>query len=347
METPLLIRDETQHMTEFWSPNRRPPRAPPSSPKLVPHAFDSSQRKNLSNRFQTLAYVDQQLEYTFPRTGAQCPKAYGTERPPHRFSFESQCSSDEEIDDIQQQMLYCDEDDLTLMDDFSPTRSSASEAHTLYRTSTNPNSEMLDSWANGSPAFSPKFHNPWTTTLPTRSSLATSTSIHPRSGMPKSTMQEHRVSCPLQTFTVQKTSPRVIRSATPDLDMAIPLLNDDGERSQVSILLYNLIVCARREGAQRDTHVIHLFPYVKASFARNPSSITDDGNPQQSLAGFESYRPTSSDPRFIEPSEKSSWDPNSSDDEHHLSKDDEKPGRFRKKVGRRLTDTFRPLFCRS
>lgn len=234
METPLLVRDGTQDMTEFWSPNRRPPRAPPSSPKLLPHTFDNSQPKNSSNRFQTLAYVDQQL--ASPHTEAHRPKAYGTETPPRRFSFQSQCSSDEENrNDIQQQMLYCDDDDLTLIDTISPTRSSVSEAHTLYRISTNPSSEMLDSWAKGSPAFSPKFHNPWTTTIPTRNSFATSTSIHPRSGMPKSTIQEHRVSCPLQTFTGQKTSPRVIRSATPDLDMAIPLLNDDGERSQVSI----------------------------------------------------------------------------------------------------------------
>ena len=119
------------------------------------------------------------------------------------------------------------------------------------------------------------------------------------------------------------------------------------EKGHRSVFQYDLTVCGGREGVRRDPDIMHLSPYVKASFTSNPSSITDDGNPQQSWAGFESYRPTSSEPRFIEPSEKSSWDPDSSDDEHHPSKDDEKPGRFRKKVGRRLTDTFRPLFCRS
>ncbi|KAG7008749.1 hypothetical protein G7Y79_00004g013330 [Physcia stellaris] len=291
METPLLVRDGTQDMTEFWSPNRRPPRAPPSSPKLLPYTFDNSQRKNSSNRFQTLAYVDQQLEYTSPHTEAHCPKAYGTERPPRRFSFQSQCSSDEEnrtTHDIQQQMLYCDDDDLTLIDTFSPTRSSVSEAHTLYRVSTNPSSEMLDSWPNGSPVFSPKFQNPWATTIPTRSSFATSTSTHPRSGMPKSTMQEHRVSCPLQTFTGQKTSPRENRSATPDLDMAIPLLNDDGERSQVSIFSMisqcaadekvfegTLRLCICLHMSKRHFRTIH-FPLLTMAF---PNSLGQALNP--------------------------------------------------------------------
>ena len=60
------------------------------------------------------------------------------------------------------------------------------------------------------------------------------------------------------------------------------------------------------------------------------------------------YSPGCTSPMPPEISEKSSWDPDSSDDERETAKQKEQSmGRLRQKIGRRVSDTLRPLLCRS
>ncbi|KAL8796796.1 MAG: hypothetical protein Q9195_000879 [Heterodermia aff. obscurata] len=125
MEVPLLGRDVNHELTEFWSPTQRPPRAPPSSPKLIAYDLDSEHQNCSTTDYRTLAYLDQQLGITSPCTGAHQSRVSAS----CRFSFQTQWSLDDEnstTNDIQQSIVQYDDDGITLVDVSSPMRSSIS-----------------------------------------------------------------------------------------------------------------------------------------------------------------------------------------------------------------------------
>lgn len=62
----------------------------------------------------------------------------------------------------------------------------------------------------------------------------------------------------------------------------------------------------------------------------------------------ETYSSGLKSPKRPEQPEKSSWDPDSSDDEQEtMPLKEQSLGKLRRKFGRRVSDTLRPLFCRS
>lgn len=69
----------------------------------------------------------------------------------------------------------------------------------------------------------------------------------------------------------------------------------------------------------------------------------------QSWPGFTdgTHSPGRANPVPPEQSEKSSWDPDSSDDEKEVTGQEQSLGKLRRKFGRRVSDTLRPLLCRT
>ena len=225
-----------QELTEFWSPTRRPPRAPPSSPKLIAYDLDNEHQEHSGTDLRTLAYLDQQLGITLPCTGAHQFRVKDSENPSRRFSFQTQWSSDDEnsaANGIRQPILQYDDDGITLVDVSSPMRSSVSEVNTLSgEDSADAGCHSLEPWIKYSSRYQTTFSKPWTSALPTGRSFSNKIGSHPSLDTPATAMQEHRASCP-STFTSRTSSP-LTRCVSTEQSTAIPLLDSD-ERSQVSI----------------------------------------------------------------------------------------------------------------
>ena len=236
MEVPLLGRDVNQELTEFWSPTRRPPRAPPSSPKLIAYDLDHTHQKRSITELRTLAYLDQQLGITLPCADAHQSRVSDSEKRSRRFSFQTQWSSDAEnsaTNGIHQPILQYDDDGITLVDVSSPLRSSVSEVNTLFgEDMADAGCDSLEPWIKYSSRYKTTFSKPWTSAISTHRSLAKGIGIHPRPDTPTKELQDHRASCP-SAFTHRTSSP-LTRCVSTEQAMAIPLIDND-ERSQVSI----------------------------------------------------------------------------------------------------------------
>ena len=236
MEVPLLGRDVNQELTEFWSPTRRPPRAPPSSPKLIAYDLDNEHQECSTADLHTLAYLDQQLGITLPCTGAHQSRVSDRESLSRRFSFQTQWSSDDEnsaASGVHQPLLQYDDDGITLIDVSSPMRSSVSEVNTLFgEDSVDAGCNSMEPWIKSSSSYQNTFSKPWTSAFPTGRSFANGIGIHPRPDRPTKETQDHRASCP-SSFTNRTSSP-LTRYVSTEQSMAIPLMDND-ERSQVSI----------------------------------------------------------------------------------------------------------------
>ena len=346
MDTPLLVRDVNHDITEFWSPTRRPPRAPPSSPKLCAYDHDDNRQQNESpTHTQTLAYLDQQLCYTVPHTKPHPCHAVDSRLPFRRFSFQTDCNSCDEheaLDDMHQQITDYNDDGLTLVDTFSPVRSSTSEVNTL---SEDAGYESLEPWIQSPSKIPGKPSKPWTYTIPIHRLSGKEKLVHPRSDTSTTTnTRELCASYPSLTRVTGAMSPPSKKATNKDPAMATPLLDVEESRSQVSTALLHLTRALRKsQYAQTSRCPCYLFSAILAS----KRILLLKLDYQQSWAGFKSQRRGLRTPFPPEPPEKSFWESDSSDDEHHLGQGKEKPDRSRKKFGRRLTDTFRPLFCRS
>ena len=236
MEVPLLGRDVNQELTEFWSPTRRPPRAPPSSPKLTAYDLDHAHQKRSIAELRTLAYLDQQLGITLPCADTHRSRASDSEKPSRRFSFQTQWSSDEEnsaTNGIHQPTQRYDDDGITLVDVSSPPRSSVSEVNTLSgEDMADAGCDSLEPWIECASRYKPTFSKPWTPAVSTERSFAKGIGIHPRPDALPKEVQDHRASCP-SAFTHRTSSP-LTRCVSTEQSMAIPLMDND-ERSQVSM----------------------------------------------------------------------------------------------------------------
>ena len=225
-----------QELTEFWSPTRRPPRAPPSSPKLVAYDPDTENQKDSTTDYRTLAYLDQQLGITLPWTGAHQSRVSDSENPSRRFSFQTQWSSDEEnntANDMHQPILQYEDDGITLVDVSSPMRSSVSEVDTLSGEDLlDAGYDSLDSSIKYSSRYQNSFRKPWTCAIPTGRSFAKriDTPLSPDTSTTE--MQVHRASCP--SAFAKRTSSPLTRCVSMEQPLAVPLMNSD-ERYQVSI----------------------------------------------------------------------------------------------------------------
>ena len=232
MEVPLLGRDVNQELSEFWSPTRRPPKAPPSSPKLIAYDQDNEHQKRSTADFHTLAYLDQQLGITLPHMGNHQSRVRDSENSSHRFSFQTQWSSDDDHG-IHQPILQYEDDGITLVDVSSPMRSSVSEVNTLSGEDlTDAGCDSLDPWIKSCSRYQNTFSKPWTSIIPTGRSFDNRIGTPPRPDTRATTMQDHRASCP-SAFTNRASSP-LTRCVSTEQSMAIPLMDND-ERSQVSI----------------------------------------------------------------------------------------------------------------
>ena len=236
MEVPLLGRDANQELTEFWSPTRRLPRAPPSSPKLIPYDLDHEHQKHSITELRTLTYLDQQLGNTFPCRDSHQSRAKDSGHPSHRFSFQTQWSSDDEngaTHSIKQPIVQYDDEGITLVDVSSPMRSNVSEVNTLSgEDMLDAGCDSLEPWIKYSSSYQNTFSKPWTSAISTDRSFAEGIGIHPRPSTPTTDMQNYRASC-LSAFGNRKSSP-FTRGISTEQSLSTPLMDND-ERSQVSI----------------------------------------------------------------------------------------------------------------
>ena len=261
METPLLVREEDQTtLIEFWSPTRRPPRAPPSSPKISAcHILDKG-HSDSSSRYRTLAYLNQQLEFEKPYSS---PHNFPIDRMGRclRCFVRTQCSSDDDDRpeaDMHHNRLRCEDDGLTLLNPSSSLPSNTSEVNTLSGLSRDSDCESIDLWIESSPKYPFSFHKPWMSTLPTHESFPKANKTGRRHNAPKIDTGVHRVSCPSQARPGPTTSPSTRNSTGvgPALDESFS--DSTCERSQVSFTLYSLSFVVE----YTSIHHLCLFPFI-------------------------------------------------------------------------------------
>ena len=297
-ETPLLGLDNDHAMTEFWSP-RRPPMAPPSSPKLDGSNPDLGGQQCPSSHHHTLAYLNKQLENRVSQDESRHCQLVSFNRPSRRFSWQTDCSSSDEdctAEDLYaQQTPIPDEDGATLVNVSSTVRSSCSEANTICGDLMDSSHPFSAHWKQSLSKLDYIPGRAWSATVPFRGPTATRANITQRLNPPTFHTPDYRASCPSYALSERAISPPAMRSTridpTPSLDMRA-----------------------------------HSWPGFT------------DGTYSAGLAS----------PMPPEPSEKSSWDPDSSDDDKEASgREEQSLGKLRRQFGRRVSDTLRPLFCRS
>ena len=248
METPLLIRDENHDLTEFWSPTRRPPRAPPPSPKLQSCYTIGEQHTDSSSRYRTLRYVHQQLEHKTPDGSPYNFQIDHSDGSPRCWAqTESSSLSDyESSDNIHQNTSRYDDDGLTLVTAPSSISSMASGMNTLCELSRDSDCESLDLWIESSPKYPFSFHKPWMAALPTHESFPKASRTNPRSNAPMIGTEAHHASSPSHALKNRTRSPRTTRTGSLDPALDAPLSLSEAERSQVSVALYSPKIKTRR-----------------------------------------------------------------------------------------------------
>lgn len=248
METPLLVRDENHDLAEFWSPTRRPPRAPPPSPKLQLRDTIGEQHTDSSSRYRTLAYVHQQLEHEAPDKSPHNYLISHSERSP-RCSAPAECSSvfyHEPLDNIYHNARSYDDDGLTRVNAPSSISSIASEMNILSELSRDSDCESLDLWIESSPKYPFSFHKPWMSALPTHESFPKANRTGPRSNTLATGAEAHRASCPSHALKSRTRSPRATRTGSLDPALDAPLSISEAARSQVSGAVHSPKVNSRR-----------------------------------------------------------------------------------------------------
>lgn len=241
MEIPLLVREEDHTLIEFWSPTRRPPRAPPSSPKISACRILDKKHSDSSSRHRTLAYLNQQLEFEQPHASLH-HFPIDRRRSFSRYYVRTQCSSEDDDRpeaDMHRNKLYCEDDNLTLVNPSSSLPSNTSEVNTLSELSRDSDCESIDLWIESSPKYPFSFHKPWMSTLPTHESFPKASRTGRRCNVPIGDTGVHRASCPPHALPDRTTLPstRKSTSVSPVLDEGFS--DSMCERSQVSVTLYS------------------------------------------------------------------------------------------------------------
>ena len=228
-------------MIDFWSPTRRPPRAPPSSPKISAcHVLDK-ECSHSSSGHRTLAYLNQQLEFERPHSNPHHLPMDRLGRSSRCFVW-TQCSSDDDgrtEADMHRNKLHCEDDGCTLVNHSSSFPSITSEVDTLAELSKDSDCESLDLWIESSPKYPFSFHKPWMSTLPTHESFPRASRTGRKCNAPVIDTGVHRSSCRSHALP-----DRTIASSTRKSTSVGPALDESSsdstyERSQVSVTLHS------------------------------------------------------------------------------------------------------------
>ena len=228
-------------MIDFWSPTRRPPRAPPSSPKISACHIPDEEPSDLSSRHHTLAYLDQQLEFEKPRSSPHRLPIDRMERSSPCF-VRTQFSSGDgggTVADVHHIRLHGEDESLTLVNPSSSLPSNTSEVNTLSELSRDSDCESLDLWIESSPKYPLSFHKPWMSTLPTHESFPKASRTGRKCNTPMIDTEVHRTSYPSHALPdrTESASTRKSTSVGPALDESFS--DSTCERSQVSVTLYS------------------------------------------------------------------------------------------------------------
>ena len=242
METPLLVREEDPtNMVDFWSPTRRPPRAPPSSPKISACYILDEEPSDSSSRHRTLAYLNQQLEFEKPRSSPH-------HLPIDRLESSSPCfvrtqrssdDGDRTVADLHHNKLHCEDDSLTLVNPSSSLPSNTSEVNTLSELSRDSDCESIDLWIESSPKYPFSFHKPWMSTLPTHESFPKASRTGRKCNTPMIDIGVHLTSCPSHALPDRTTSTSTGKSTSVGQASDESFSDSTCERSQVSVTLYS------------------------------------------------------------------------------------------------------------
>lgn len=281
------------------------PTAPPSSPMLNASDPDLHSQTCLPSQYQTLTYLDQQLEERMCKNDARHSQIVSFNRPSRRFSWQSGCSlsSNDECTaeaPCAQPKSIPDDDGATLVELLSPVQSDYSEANTIFVDSTDSSYPSSSCSKEDLPKICYHTRKAWTATVPFRKSTVPRPTILQHPGPPTFHTPDYRASCPSSALPNRVMSPSVMKSTSID---STPLASS---------------------------------PQSMDMRSQSWPCFTDG-----------TQNPGCASPIPAEQSEKSSWDPDSSDDEKEKADQEQSLGRLRRRLGRRVSDTLRPLLCRT
>lgn len=311
IETPLLALDNDHAMTEFWSP-RRPAMAPPSTPTAPP----SSPMLDASNPdFYSQRYLPSQYK-TLTYLNQQLEERMCKEDPRH-----SQIMSFNRPSHRFSWQSDC---------------SSSSDGEcTTEDPCTQPISIPDDDGATLVDFLSPVQSD--------CSEANTISGDSMDSCYPSST-------CWKENFPKLDYNPRKAWSAT------VPFRKSAAPRPTVLQLPYPATFHTPDYGASCSSRALAnraISPLIMKSTSIHPTH--SDPSPQsmdmrsQSWPGFAdgTCSPGSAIPVPPGQADKSFWDPDSSDDEKEMASHEQSLGKLRRRFGRRVSDTLRPLSCRT
>ena len=299
--TPLLNREDDHAMMGFWSP-KRPPKAPPSSPKLNCTYPILSREPCSSSQARALAYLNQQLQRGESEDLFVERHVENYDVSIRRFSWDTEQSWDDDCsaaDYLGQRTSCADHDGATLVHIPSVACSSSSESDTVFGDSVDDTGPASARWKTSFNQNLGKVLR--SSTGPIRRSNAQRPNFTQGSTLLNAYAPAKRTSCAAPSITGKAISAPMTRSTSIDPTVSMP-------------------------------------------------SPLPDENRTQSWPGFASTTSCSdcASPMPLELLEKSSWDPDTSDEEKGgLDQVRQRGGRFRRKFERRLSNTLKPLLCRS
>lgn len=314
IETPLLALDNDHAMTEFWSP-RRPamappstPTAPPSSPMLDASNPDFYSQRYLPSQYKTLTYLNQQLEERMCKEDPRHSQIMSFNRPSHRFSWQSDCS-------------LSSDDECTAEDPCAqPTSISDDDGATLVDSLSPVQSDCSEANTISGDSMDNAYSSStcWKENFP-------KLDYNPRKAW-SATVPFRKSAAPCPTVLQYPDTPTF---HTPDY-----------RASYSSRALANRAISLGSPPVMKSTSIdpTHSAPSPESMDMRS-----------HSWPGFTDGRcsPGCASPVPPELSEKSSWDPDSSDDEKGMAGQEPTLGKLRRRFGRRVSDTLRPLWCRT
>lgn len=227
-ETSLLGLEDSHAMTDLWSP-RRPPLAPPPSPKL--EAYNSKLGlTSLLPQQHTLTYLNQHLGDGVNTDDSRHSQIVCFHQPSRRYSWETECSSSStsscDENDAErtctQRTRTPEDDDITLANTSSPARSSFSEANTFVLNS--PDSSQLPStgWKERYPKIDYISRRAWSATVPIRRSTASRPSIPQYTRPNTSRGPEDQYTNASRALASGQISPPTMRSTSIDPTLSRP-----------------------------------------------------------------------------------------------------------------------------
>ena len=236
MEIPLLVRDDgSYNMTDFWSPARPFPRAPPSSPKLHARKYLDEHLCKLPDGNQSLAYLNQQLQNgvlhreahdsKLDRLGNYLDSCHDTE-----YSSDDECTG--VIKDADWQALRNEDDIMTLVN-----TSSTSKVNTISEDVESTPYKSFNRSIDRSPAFPYAFRKPWTSASRTNLSFPKDLKSRSSSSAGSMTMHEPTASSHSRTLNSQIRFSPVKRSISLNPTSAVFIRHSESKRLQVCATL--------------------------------------------------------------------------------------------------------------